>query len=272
MGTTISLPTNLKFVVISDKNEAHKFLQDAEKKDLYIEECHDDKSNSLARRNLTYTPNVISPRDMSFVNKYLSETMGSLPPRLLSDLNEVRIIQLMPSADGGMPHTRPGDIICCPDISQIFSKSTLIHELWHIHQRNNKDLWTKAFKRIGWEIWNGTLPEQLENNRRYNPDTIDYPFWIFDGQWVPVPIFKNITSPNVGEVEIWFYNPIKKYHVKQVPSELHQYFPGLPPSAYEHPREITAYLLSEPDKYKYTLGFKHLLEQIGHISLSPLVK
>lgn len=270
MGTTISLPTRLKFVVISDKGDAHRLLQAAENKDLYIEECHDDRSNSLARRNLTYVPNIISARDISFVNSYLSGVISSLPPRLLSDLDEVKIIQLMPSADGGMPHTRPGNIICCPDISQIFSKSTLIHELWHIHQREHRDLWEKAFKRIGWELWNGRLPEQIENNRRYNPDTIDSPFWIFDGQWVPVPIFKNITSPKVGDVEIWFYNPSKKYHVKEVPSELQSYFPGLPPSAYEHPRELTAYLLSESDKYQHTLGFKHLIEQIGHISLSPL--
>jgi hypothetical protein len=269
MGTTISLPTKLRFVVISDKSDALKLLEEAEKIDLYIEECHDNKSNSLSRRNLTYVPNSISSRDVNFVNSHLAQTLNTLPVRLLTDLEEIKIIQLMPSADGGMPHTRPGNIICCPDISQIFSKTTLIHELWHIHQRNYKDLWFKAFKRIGWDVWNGELPEQLENNRRYNPDTIDYPLWIFDGEWVPIPIFKNITLPNVSEVDIWFYNPNKKYHVKQVPSEISSYFPGLPPSAYEHPREISAYLLSEPDKYRYTLGFRHLIEQIGNISLSP---
>jgi hypothetical protein len=269
MGTSASVPSRIKFIAVSDKKSALKLLDEAEKKDLYIEECHDDRSNLLARHNLTYTPNTISERDTNFVNTFLSETMSSLPNRLCSDLDEIKIIQLMPTADGGMPHTRPGDIICCPDISQIFSKSTLIHELWHIHQRNYKELWDKAFKRLGWEMWNGNLPEQLENNRRYNPDTIDSPFWIFDGQWVPVPIFKNITFPKVGDVEIWFYNPVKQYHIKQVPSELQSYFPGLPSSAYEHPRELAAYLLSEPDKYKHTLGFKHLIEQIGHISLSP---
>jgi hypothetical protein len=189
------------------------------------------------------------------------------PIRLLNDLKHIKIVQLMPSADGGMPHTRPGNIICYPDISQLFSQTTLIHELWHIHQRNYKDLWFKTFKRLGWTMWEGKLPENLEKSRRYNPDTIDAPFWIFNEEWVPIPIFKDISRPNVADVEIWFYNVQKQYHIKRVPDEILSYFPGLPPSAYEHPREITAYLLSEPDKYKNSQGFKHLIESIGEISV-----
>jgi hypothetical protein len=269
MGNHISVPNNLSFVVISDKNQAQKLLNEAEKDDFYLEECHDDKSNSLARRNLTYNPNTISLRDLNYANNFLDGSRTFLPSRLLNDLNEVKIIQLMPSADGGMPHTRPGNIICYGDISQLFSSTTLIHELWHIHQRNYKDLWLKTFKRLGWTMWSGNLPEELEQARRFNPDTIDCPLWVFDDEWVPVPIFKNITHPNMTDVDIWFYNIKKHYHIKRIPGEIESYFPSMPQSAYEHPREIAAYMLSEPQKYSQSQGFKHLLESIGEISIVP---
>lgn len=269
MGNTASSNNRLQFTVISDKKEAENLLENAEKEDFYIEECHDDKANSLARRNLTYRANQISLSEKNSATSYLIVTTPSLPIRLVNDLKEVKIIQLMPSADGGMPHTRPGNIICYPIISQLFSKTTLIHELWHVHQRAFKDVWFKAFKRLGWTMWDGNLPYELESARRYNPDTIDCPFWIFDGQWIPIPIFKDITRPNVSEVEIWFYNPVKQYHIKRVPMEISSYFPNLPPNAYEHPREMAAYMLAEPNKHKESQGFKHLIDSIGQISIIP---
>lgn len=265
MGNDISSQKRIRFNIVSDKQEARMMLDNAEKEDMYVGECHDDKVNSIARRNLTYSPNTIPLRDLNYMMTYLEG--ATLPQRLNNELDTVNIIHLMPSADGGMPHTRPGEVICYPNISQVFSNITLIHELWHIHQRKYKNEWFKVFKRIGWSMWNGELPEQLENARRYNPDTIDCPLWIFDNQWVPIPIFKDITHPNVAEVEIWFYNVEKRYHSKSIPGEIASYFPNLPSSAYEHPREITAYMLSEPSRYKESQGFKHLVEAIGYISI-----
>lgn len=265
MGNDIS--TNLSFKLISDKRAAQDVLNEAEAEDFYLEECHDDKLNSLARRNLTYIANSIPLRENTYANSFLESTQNYLPIRLLNDLKEIKIIQLMPSADGGMPHTRPNSIICYPDISQLFSKTTLIHELWHIHQRIYKDLWFKSFKRIGWTMWEGKLPDELEKARRYNPDTLDCPYWVFDDEWIPIPIFRNISKPTVADVEIWFYNIKKNFHIKRVPESILAYFPGLSPNAYEHPREITAYMLSEPEKYKQSQGFKHLLESLGEISI-----
>ena len=268
MGNNTST-TNLQINVIYDKKAAQNLLNEAERDDFYIEECHDDKANSLARKNLTYSANSMSNGEYKYATAHLEQSKALIPVRLLNDLKEVKIIQLMPTADGGMPHTRPGGIICYPDFRQLISSTTLIHELWHVHQRLFKDLWFKTFKRLGWTMWNGDLPEQLDKARRYNPDTIDYPFWIFDDQWIPLPIFKDISKPNVAEVEIWFYNPKLQYHVKKVPEELLIFYPDLPAAAYEHPRELTAYMLSEPDKYKNTKGFKHLIEAIGEISIMP---
>jgi hypothetical protein len=271
MGNNISTDAKLNFFIISDKNIANHHLNNAEKQDLYIETCHNDKANSIARRNLSYTSNTISLRDINYGNSFLEGIKDELPKRLLSDLGEIKIIHLMPTADDGMPHTRPGNIICFPNFSQIFSKSTLIHELWHIHQRVNNDLWLQTFKVLGWELWNDYLPEKIEDARRYNPDTIDAPLWIFQDTWIPIPVFKNITLPKVSDVEIWFYNKNKQYHTKQIPIELSSFFSELLPSiAYEHPREITAYMLSEPKKYSESIAFKKLIESIGVISITTI--
>jgi hypothetical protein len=267
MGNSPSISRKLRFSLITDKKDAQLYLNKAETFDYYLAECHDDKLNSIARKNLTYTSNTICIKDMNYANAFLDGVISDIPIKLLNELNTVNIVQLMPSADGGMPHTRPGSVICYPDISQLFSIKTLIHELWHIHQRENKQYWLEIFKRIGWSIWDGKLPEQLENARRYNPDTIDSPFWIFDNKWIPVPIFKDISRPNVSDVEVWFYNPEENYHIKRLPDEIMLYFPNLPSAAYEHPRELVAYMLSEPDKYKNSYGFQHLLDTIGHLAI-----
>jgi len=269
MGNSRSNTINLQINIIYDKKVAQSLLDEAERTDFYIEECHDDRVNSLARKNLTYSVNSMSIGEYKYATGHLEQLKALVPLRLLNDLKEVKIIQLMPSADGGMPHTRPGSIICYPDFRQLISGTTLIHELWHVHQRLFKDLWFKTFNKMGWDRWNGDLPEQLDKARRYNPDTIDCPFWIFADEWIPIPIFKDISKPNVAEVEIWFYNPKLQYHVKRVPEVLLSYFPDLPAAAYEHPRELTAYVLSEPGKYKNMRGFKHLIESIGEISVMP---
>jgi hypothetical protein len=272
MGNDISKSRRLELEIIADKRDAESMIVVAGAIDDYLQECHDDKVNSLARRSMTYGVNSVPLKELSFARSFIEGAYNFLPQRLLNDLDKIAIVQLMPTADGGMPHTRPGrphydGIICYPDFAQLFSRTTLIHELWHIHQRKHKDLWVQTLKRIGWTIWGGVPPAHLENARRYNPDTIADPYWVFNEEWLPIPIFKDVTRPNVADVEIWFYNVKKNYHIKRVPNEIADYFPGLPPNAYEHPYELTAYMLSESNKYSNSIGFKHLIESIGVISL-----
>jgi hypothetical protein len=173
----------------------------------------------------------------------------------------------MPSADGGMPHTRPDHIICYPDITSTFSVHTLIHELWHVHQRLYPTEWGTIFSKMGWEPWNQPLPSQLDAARRLNPDTIDSPLWCYQKTWIPVPIFRDITQPKMTEVDIWFYHVSLKYHVKSVPKEMQKVYGDLPWSAYEHPRELAAYLLSDPDRYGQSVGFYELITLIGAMAL-----
>jgi hypothetical protein len=151
-------------------------------------------------------------------------------------------------------------------LDQINSLSTIIHELWHVHQRKYKDTWVKVFEQLGWKEWSGRLPELLEKYRRINPDTIDSPLWVYQDTWVPVPIFRDITLPSMSDVDIWFYHTKDGRHVKQIPSEME--ISGLPKSAYEHPREMTAYVLADHNMYHDSLFLKNLLSSIGHLAIS----
>ena len=119
---------------------------------------------------------------------------------------------------------------------------------------------------MGWKEWTGRLPELLRNYRRINPDTIDSPFWVYQDTWVPVPIFRDISLPSLSDVDIWFYHIKEGRHVKQIPIEME--IPGLPKSAYEHPREMTAYLLADHSMYHDSPAFKTLLSSVGHLAIS----
>jgi hypothetical protein len=268
MGSSYSsLSPNLSFQFISNKSEASQKLLESEQKDFYLEECYDHVANAKARERQTYRPNSISHHDLQSAMLYVESVKSILPRRLMMDLSTISIIQLMPTADDGMPHTRPHSVICFPDISQLFSITTLKHELWHIHQRIYQEEWLRIFESIGWKPWSGKLPEKLELYRRLNPDTIDHPNWVFRNTWVPIPVFQNITHPKVSEVDICFYHITEQYHTRKVPTELQMYFSGLSMIAFEHPREITAYLLSEPEKYGHSQAFQDIIDQMGHISI-----
>ena len=128
MGNTASQPTSLHFTLISNKQVADAVLREAERKDMYLEECHDDRSNGLARKQMTYTANSISPQETEQFRAILHNILPQIPIRLRMDLQEIRILSLMPTADGGMPHTRPPNVICFPNLSQVSSLSTMIHD------------------------------------------------------------------------------------------------------------------------------------------------
>ena len=234
------------------KSDAIILLQQAEQIDQYLSECDDDWVNFLARKHNMYAPNTISTTDTVDYYNSLFKRLSYYLPKQLHNVGDIKIVVLMPTADGGMPHTRPPNIICYPNIST--SYTTFLHELCHIHQRKFPVVWNTIFAAIGWRPWNGLLPESFDNKRRYNPDTIDTPLWIH-GSWVPVPIFRDYTNPVLSEVDIWFYN-VEGGHSKTVPDDI--VIDMLPPSAYEHPREITAYIISDAEKYQGTEVYRML--------------
>lgn len=261
--------STLSFRIEHDPEVAQNLLDDAEKKDFYVEECRDDVANAMARKGLLYRATAMTPRDHKFFEVVIENTKSKLPLRLQRELDVVHIVQLHPSADGGMPHTRPDAVICYPDISKTFSVSTLLHELWHVHQRQYIGWWQQVFQRLGWEPWSGDLPLPLETHRRFNPDTIDHPLWCFRRTWVPVPVFQDVARPKVTEVSIWFYHVSLKYHVKQIPKEMEEEYHSLPQSAYEHPRELTAYFLSDPVRYVSCPAISAFIQATGMDSFPP---
>ena len=95
-------------------------LDKAEKADNFFRKVAASPANTLARQRCSYT----LWNDQSLAKK----AAELLHP---DDKAFVSVVILNPSAEGGMPHTRPG-IICYPTLS--FSSVTLIHELWHVHQ------------------------------------------------------------------------------------------------------------------------------------------
>jgi hypothetical protein len=276
MGLQQSLMPSIDFRIVSEQDKARELLDQAEQKDFYVEECRDDHANALARRGLVYQARAMTPEEVSLFHVVVENAKEVIPLRLRTELREpVWLVALDSSAEGGMPHTRPDHVICYPDIYRTFSVSTLLHELWHIHQRQYAGWWLEVFRSWGWEMWesgavNGVgngLPLTLENHRRFNPDTLDAPLWCFQRTWLPIPIFRDVVSPRVGEVDIWFYHVTLRYHVKRVPREMTEvYPPSLPSSAYEHPRELAAYLLSEPDRYRDSPALQQLMDIVGGIS------
>lgn len=270
MGNSQSLQNNINFIFNHDSNDMKHELLKAEEKDNYIHFCSLNQLNKKAREQLQYNTSQFSYKEKSYMHSFFNEINLHIPQKLRVDIKEVKIILLMPSADGGMPHTRPDNLICYGNPTQIYSLNTLIHELWHIHQRNYKDEWAKILEYIGWKEWDGSLPDKLKDKYRLNPDTVDSPLWIYKNTWVPLPIFKDITNPKINEVNIWFYNTKTQHYITRIPEELKKHFSDLLPDvAFEHPREIAAYLLSERDKYSETNGFKELVKAMGHIAIEP---
>lgn len=245
--------SRLSFRILRDAEEAQRALDAAEAEDFYWEECQEDPLNRLARP-AGYRAAEMTDDEVRFFEVLLAGAEEVIPARL-RELGEVRIVALAEGleggryagryAEGGMPHTRPGSLIVYPDIWSSFQASTLVHELWHIHQRLHADWWRDVFQALEWQPWDGELPVMLERARRLNPDTVDAPLWVYQRTWVPVPVFRDVVRPVLGEADIWFYHVSLKYHVK-TPPRAFAAWDGLPMAAYEHPRELLAWVLSDP--------------------------
>lgn len=260
MGTTQSQPTYgsktvpafFSLKILESDGTAQKALVAAEALDNYRGRCAADPLNASAREGQMYFATRMGAEEHTRLTNHLD----SLTPYLsneLQGLGTVDVVYLMPSADGGMPHTRPqaimpsaDGIICLPLRASPLTLETLSHELWHIHQRRHRDKWHRFLK----EQWNfvpyrGALPDKLRNALRLNPDTLEAPLWVWRDEWVPVCIFTHPRSPTFQDTAVWYYNTKRGYYVTEAPSAyLEMFGRSLPVAAYEHPYELGAYMLS----------------------------
>lgn len=288
MGTTQSQIESPHFFKIANPKDAITYLQLAEDQDGYIEAVQQSRANAVARQEMTYATNKLSPRDAEALQERINSFLPSLPPKFQEDHIRPLIISLMPTADGGMPHTRSPNLVCLPFTSVPLSLETFVHELWHIHQRQHWSKWNQFYQ----EKWlfkpfdQRDLPEQIQEVLRLNPDTcfphrgnksgslggylqasdtLKQPLWIWNGEWVPMCVFLNPMSPSFKDTATWFYNVKSRIHYKNTPRAFATFFSeSLPSYAYEHPNEISAYMLgnkSPPSCQAYNVLIHHLGER-----------
>ena len=220
-------------------------LDEAEGIDRYRELCQTNKSNSIARTRQSYFFNSLSISDKDLLLERITAYQSRVPDLLIKELSKAVVIPLMPSADAGMPHTRPPHYICLPTSESPLTITTYVHELWHLHQRAFYAKWKQLYKMWKFTVFTGTLPNHLATQVRINPDTLTDPRWLWKGEWVPICVFTDPVRPTFKETEVWFYNINTGVHRKTPPPDMTAFFSSrLPPSAYEHPNEIAAYLLT----------------------------
>ena len=277
---TTSSEGTLRLVVVVDKHDAQEDMNRAEQIDHYRKQTARNLTNAMARRTLAYEVNRLGYHEWKRMEVWADQVNQGLhgsvhvPLRLRRELGEVRLIAVMPTAEGGMPHTRPANVICYPNVETITHGVTLVHELWHIHQRQHAAWWSEVFREWGWtplsmEDAHRQIPEKLRAHVRMNPDTIDQPWWAYRGRWVPLPVFAHLSKPSMTETECWFYDLLNGFHVRAVPDEIQAEFPGVSGNALEHPRELAAYLLSDPGRYRDAgvPGWHRLVDLVGMTSL-----
>lgn len=207
----------------------------AEKLDSYHNRCRQSPLNAAARAGLSYTPFFQEP--------------SAGPAQTL-------LITMHPTAEGGLPHTRPPNLICIPAYYPESQYAEMIrHELVHIDQRRRPGIWRDKFVREGWtplpEGLN-SFPADIQRRIRLNPDTLDDGFWAWQGRWVPLPLFEREDKPSLRETATRWYDLTTGSLLPQPPASFSQKYGSQHPQA-EHPREVVAVLLAEsnrsPDEY-----------------------
>lgn len=159
--------------------------------------------------------------------------------------------------EGGMPHTLDNTIIMDAGWFKNPRKSTLIHELTHIHQRNVPFEFEDLYRQLGYIEFDVSRIKSMGSViilNRNNPDGLS-PNWIWysspdNTYWWIGAIFNNITPNNLQDVSNLAFklNADRDglfYYLKQHPTPLDnldtfsRYFGSNNPNNY-HPNEMIA--------------------------------
>jgi hypothetical protein len=208
-------------------------LQRAEQFDKYITQIYNNPINKKSRELCSYaawhdqTDAVIIEKDFDL------------------DKKGVKVVMLNPSADGGMPHTRPTNIICLPAYSRESEhrlRETIRHELVHIDQRVRPEVWKARLLEEGWlPDASKDVPEELANRCRLNPDTLQCRFPAWEGRYVPLPLFERADKPNLKEVAIRWWDIGRERLRTDPPTTYIKTYGNQSVSSMEHPFELWAY-------------------------------
>lgn len=216
-------------------------LDIAEQHDHYRAACASSPANRQARVGQTYALDSIGTARTNF----LRDAAGKFP---LTASAEFAILNS--SADGGLPHTRPPNLICLPasgipNSSTPEFSETLLHEGVHIHQRLHPDLWSKAVQRAGWRKEDAArIPPEIAARVRINPDTMAAPYWSWENH-IPLPLFpKGVVAPTLSSATtMWLDTRTGVLH-HEAPPSFRAKRNRENGSAAEHPYELYAYRFS----------------------------
>ncbi len=229
------------------KREGTEALEEAEAQDNYRWRCETCAMNRTARRAMDYSarePAVDLSYELLVAGEGLPQWLkAGMPARL-------RVVTLANSADGGMPHTRAGGIVCLPqyiDTRGPAWQTTFNHECIHVHQRERAEEWDRLYRDV-WQMepYKGAIPQELEGRQRFNPDTLWAGLYCWRGRWVPVPIYARPDAPVLGAIKVAWVDVIEGRWQSFAPPEFEADFGALTASEQEHPHELAAYWLSTP--------------------------
>jgi hypothetical protein len=218
-------------------HEADICLRIAERIDGYRTQIASSRANTLARVNQEYWGET-------------ERVLTAVEPAKEEDGPwwSGQVLWMRPTADGGLPHTRPPGYICLPSSLQGKALTkTLLHERVHLHQRRYSEKWN-AFIAEKWnmQVWSeGDLPEKVEIARRLNPDLLPFPFFAWKGRWVSLAVYKDMTNPSLTGASTVWYDTEQKIMTSVPPDGWKEFFGGVVSD--EHPWEIAAYLITDPN-------------------------
>ena len=200
-------------------------LNKAEAIDSYVAKCKASEINRRARARCTYIP-WSSPDSFSRL---------ALPGET--------IVTMHPSADGGMPHTRPPATICLPaNLPQSRLQEVMRHERVHLDQRKNMYTWSSRLEKDGWTpVEEEKIPAEYRSRCRINPDTCWSPYWSWQKRYVPLPFFVREDKPDLADISVRWYDLEEEILTSVVPFSLKAKYGDLSASSLEHPFELAAY-------------------------------
>lgn len=244
----------LFFHVSETKQESADYLARSEQIDSYLTTCFKSGGqNGNIRRE--YFPAIIDKETIKKTYNYLTGIYAQIPEKLRTELKEVVIVYMMPTADEGLPHTRPQNVICLPFAANMPDIEVIIHELWHIHQRQNRGMWRDYYEKewncrpVSNDVKGAIMKTEIGKNMRLNPDTIDEPLWIWKDEWVPVCVFANPISTGQGRLRdtmVRIYNVKTGNYYGQYPEWFRMKFIATDlEHGGENPNELSAYILQK---------------------------
>lgn len=153
--------------------------------DMFYERLNQRNMN-IRKKTVKYiSPVDISPRDRDLVRDayQYARTVYPLPIE-----GQFQVVITGDKTEGGYPHTH-GNLIYIPlkyvqESSEEKLKSTILHEMSHIHQRQKRYLWEKLYSNLGFQRlpidW--VEPKDVQNKILANPDTWEHGKWEYKGQ------------------------------------------------------------------------------------------